>query len=249
MKYSIVVLLFLFWYTGSLRAQQYLLSSSRWTDVNTKSVRKTPSTIAIDSSMITISQGETNLYLEIKKQQRDGTTFSYVLLDPYDKETRAVFSPEQMTFDYQAGEFHLKYLIDKIERPDKEKTDQQEIVKDTSAAKQDTAAVKEDTKIYETADVMPEFPGGKEAMTQWLASNVKYPAAAKKAGLVGLVTVSAVVEKNGTLSEVTVKRDIGGGCGAEAVRAIQLMPTWIPGQVKNEDKRVRVTISVFFPPN
>jgi protein TonB len=92
---------------------------------------------------------------------------------------------------------------------------------------------------------MPEYPGGKEAMTQWLAENIKYPPAAKKDNIIGLVTVSAVVEKNGSLSDVKVKKDIGGNCGAEAVRAVKTMPTWIPGQVKNEDKRVRVTINVF----
>ena len=58
---------------GSLHscfAQLYVLSCSRWSDVSSKSIRNTPSTITIDSTMITISQGGTNLYLEIKKQQR-----------------------------------------------------------------------------------------------------------------------------------------------------------------------------------
>jgi TonB family protein len=151
-----------------------------------------------------------------------------------------------MTFDYRMGEFWLRYFIDNIQRPAKEVT--VEPAKDSSASDNDTAAVKEDTKIYENADVMPEFPGGKEAMTAWIAGNIKYPAAAKKSGVKGVVTVTAVVEKNGSLTEVKVKKDIGGGCGDEAVRMIKMMPTWIPGLIKNEDKRVRVTISMFFPP-
>jgi protein TonB len=159
----------------------------------------------------------------------------------------AIFSPEEMIFDYNAGEFWLRYFIETIQRPDKEAKAAAEEPADTSAAESDSSTVKEDTKIYESADVPPEFPGGKEAMTQWLTNNIKYPAAAKKDNIKGVVTVTAVVEKNGSLSEVTVKKDIGGGCGAEVVRAVKLMPTWIPGQIKNEDKRVRVTISIFLP--
>ena len=152
-----------------------------------------------------------------------------------------------MTFDYTAGQFRLRYFIDNIQRPDKEQVPE-EPASDTTLSSNDTAVIKEDTKIYETADVPPEFPGGKDAMMQWIASNIKYPAAAKRDNIKGLVTVTAVVEKNGSLTEVTVKKDIGGGCGAEAVRTIRQMPTWIPGQVKNEDKRTRVTINIFFPP-
>lgn len=229
-------------------AQQYVLSCSRWSDMVSKSTRNTPSIITIDSSMITITQGGTNLYLEIKKQRRSENNFSYDVLDPNDMAATAVFSPEEMTFDYKAGEFWLRYFIETIQRPDKEQKEAEAAPVDTSADESDSAAVKEDTKIYESADVPPEFPGGKEAMTQWITNNIKYPAAAKKDNIKGLVTVTFVVEKTGSLSEVTVKKDVGGGCGAEAVRAIKLMPTWIPGQIKNEDKRVRMTLNIFFPP-
>src|SRR5262249_2583861 len=118
----------------------------------------------------------------------------------------------------------------------------------TDSTSKDSTAVKEDTKIYLSSDLPPEFPGGNDAMKQWLADNVKYPSAAKKDKLIGLVEVTAVVEKDGSVSDVQVKHDIGGGCGAEAVRAVKTMPTWVPGEIKNEAKRVKVTIKVFFPP-
>src|SRR5262249_7791174 len=140
-------------------------------------------------SLITISQGETNLYLEIKKQSRSENVFTYTVLDPNDQEAVATFSPEEMTFEYSAGEFRMRYFIDNIQRPEKEKP-VEETQSDTSSASNDTAAIKEDTKIYEAADVPPEFPGGKEAMMQWIANNVKYPAAAKRENIKGLVTVT-----------------------------------------------------------
>ncbi|MBK9730746.1 MAG: energy transducer TonB [Chitinophagaceae bacterium] len=228
-----------------LSAQEYVLSCSRWSDMVNRSTRNTSSTIGIDSSLITISQGPTNLYLEITKQSRKENIFTYEVIDPNDQAATATFSPEEMTFDYRAGQYWLRYFIETIQRPEKENVS--ETPKDTSNNLNDTAAVVEDTKIYETATVMPEYPGGKEAMESFIAQNLKYPAAAKKNNLKGIVTVSAVVEKDGSLSEVKVKKDIGGDCGSEAVRVVKLMPTWIPGQIKNEDKRVRMSISIFFP--
>ena len=225
--------------TGPVLAQLYVLECSRWSDMSNKSIRNAPSTISIDSSLITISQGPTNLYLEIKKQTRTENNFTYDVID------LAQFSPEDMLFDYRAGQFWLRYFIETIQRPVGET---KPATPSDTAALQDTSAVVEDKKIYETADVAPEFPGGKEAMDTWIAQNIKYPAAAKKSNIKGVVTITAVVEKDGSLSEVKVKKDIGGGCGDEAVRVVKLMPGWIPGMIKNEDKRVRVMISIFFPP-
>lgn len=236
----------LLFFAQQLQAQEYLLSSARWSDMSNRSTRNTASAISIDSSLITISQGPTNLYLEITKQSRRENIFTYEVIDPNDQVATAIFSPEEMTFDYRAGPYWLRYFITTIQRP--EKDDAPAIANDTAGNKNDTAEVAEDTKIYESATVMPEFPGGKEAMDRFIAGNLRYPAAAKKSNLKGLVTISAIVEKDGSLSDVKVKKDIGGDCGSEAVRVVKLMPTWIPGQIKNEDKRVRISISLFFPP-
>jgi hypothetical protein len=188
------------------------------------------------------------LYLDIKDQHRQENNFLYTVIDPDDATGHAAFSPEQMAFDYQIGEYHLRYTIDSIqqEKNEAEESDEEKTAADSTSS--DSAAVKEDTKIYLSSDLPPEFPGGDEAMKSWLIENIKYPAAAKKDKIIGLVEVTAVVEKDGSLSDVQVKHDIGGGCGAEAVRVIKTMPTWVPGEIKNETKRVKVTIKVFFPP-
>jgi len=239
----------IFIYSENISAQQFTLYSSRWVDVSSKSASKTHSVIYIDSTRITIEQGESHLYLDIKSKERRETNFFYTVLDYNDAECTAVFSPDQMTFDYQSGPYHLRYTIDSIVQEKKESAvvaEEQDADADSTST--DSTAVKEDTKIYLTADVMPEFPGGSEAMKSWLTEHTKYPASAKKEQIIGLVEVTAVVEKNGSLTDVQVKHDIGGGCGAEATKAVKQMPTWIPGQIKGEDKRVKVTIKVFFPP-
>lgn len=63
-----------------------------------------------------------------------------------------------------------------------------------------------------------------DALYKYLANNIKYPKVAQENGISGKVYVTFVVEKDGRLTEIKVLRDIGGGCGAEAVRVVKTMP-------------------------
>ena len=100
--------------------------------------------------------------------------------------------------------------------------------------------------VFQIVDQMPEFPGGMEAMMKFVASNVKYPEAAKDKNIEGRVFVSFVVEKDGSVSNVKVLRGIGGGCDEEAVRVISSMPKWKPGMHKGEPVRVSYQIPIMF---
>ena len=216
--------------------------------MKSRATSRTSSVIYIDSSRITISQGGTNLYLDVTSKNRRENTFFYEVLDFNDSKNTAVFSPEQMAFDYQSAEYHIRYFIDSIQQESYEAEESEEEAEAVTDSTESDSIETEDTKIYLSAEIPPEFPGGSDAMKNWLIENVKYPAAAKREKIMGLVEVTAVVEKDGSLTDVQVKRDIGGGCGDEAVQAVKEMPTWIPGQIKGEDKRVKTTIKVFFPP-
>ena len=96
--------------------------------------------------------------------------------------------------------------------------------------------------VYNIVDVMPEFPGGAEAMMKYIANNVKYPEEAKEQGISGRVFVQFVIEKDGSVSNVKVLRRIGGGCDEEAVRVVKAMPKWKPGM--REGKPVRVSYNL-----
>ena len=93
-------------------------------------------------------------------------------------------------------------------------------------------------KVYEKVEVMPEFPGGEQAMMQFVADNVKYPQDAIDKEISGRVLVSFIVEKDGSISETEVVKGIGGGCDEEAIRVVKAMPKWKPG--KQDGKPVRV---------
>lgn len=100
--------------------------------------------------------------------------------------------------------------------------------------------------IYNTVEVMPEFPGGMEAMMKYFAENIKYPEEAKEKGISGRVFVQFVIEKDGSVSNVKVLRSIGGGCDEEAVRVVKGMPKWKPGMQKGKAVRVHYNLPLNF---
>ena len=100
--------------------------------------------------------------------------------------------------------------------------------------------------IYQIVDQMPEFPGGTEALLKFVANNVKYPEKAKDEEISGRVFISFVIEKDGSVSNVEVKRGIGGGCDEEAVRVIKSLPNWKPGIKDGKPVRVSYMMPINF---
>lgn len=101
--------------------------------------------------------------------------------------------------------------------------------------------VEEDNNIYNTAgiEVKPDFPGGIEKFYKFVAKNYQVP---EEEGLKGKVFVSFVVEKDGSLTDIKVIRDIGYGTGKEAIRVLKSCPKWNPGE--QNGKKVRVLYSL-----
>ena len=96
------------------------------------------------------------------------------------------------------------------------------------------------------AEKMPEFPGGVDAMMQFMKSQLIYPIIEKEAGIEGVVYLKIIVNEDGTISHPTILRGISGypNFDKEALRVIGLMPLWIPGE--NGGKRVPVEYNLPF---
>lgn len=101
--------------------------------------------------------------------------------------------------------------------------------------------VEEDNSVYNTAgiEVKPDFPGGMEKFYKFVGKNYQTP---EEEGLKGKVFVSFVVEKDGSLTDIKVIRDIGYGTGKEAIRVLKSCPKWSPGE--QNGKKVRVLYSL-----
>ncbi len=95
-------------------------------------------------------------------------------------------------------------------------------------------------------DQMPEFPGGQQALFTYLGESINYPETAKRDSISGVVYISFVIEKDGAVNEVEVKKGIGSGCDEEARRVISGMPDWIPGIHDGENVRVVYNLPIRF---
>ncbi|RZJ54558.1 MAG: hypothetical protein EOO44_04575 [Flavobacterium sp.] len=103
-----------------------------------------------------------------------------------------------------------------------------------------TPVIEEENQVYNTAglEVKPEFSGGQQAFELFLKENYKNP----QKDLKGRVYATFIVEKDGSLTDIKILRDIGYGTGVEAIRVLKKSPKWIPG--KQNDKIVRVLYSI-----
>lgn len=101
-------------------------------------------------------------------------------------------------------------------------------------------------KIYDEVEEMPEFPGGYGAMMSYLGNNIKYPVVAQENGIQGRVIVGFVVETDGSISDIKVKRSVDPSLDREALRVIKAMPKWKPGKLNGSAVRVIYTVPVVF---
>ncbi len=106
---------------------------------------------------------------------------------------------------------------------------------------------------------MPRFPGcenirnkeerevcAQNEMLKFIYKNIDYPTIAIDTGVEGTVVIRFVVEKDGSIANAEIVRDIGAGCGKEALRVVKMMPKWIPGKQSGRPVRVLFTLPVKF---
>jgi Ca-activated chloride channel family protein len=104
----------------------------------------------------------------------------------------------------------------------------------------------EEEEVFVVVEDDPEFPGGMDSLKAFIERNLVYPQLAKDNKIEGKVFVTFVVEKDGSISGVKVLRDIGYGCGAEAIRVVMKMPKWKPGKQRGKPMRVQFNLPIEF---
>ena len=91
-----------------------------------------------------------------------------------------------------------------------------------------------------------EFPGGYGKLIEYLAKSIQYPQQALETGTKGGVMLTFVVEKDGSITDIKVIRDIGSGCGQEAIRVVKEMPKWKPAKQRGKVVRQQFVLPVSF---
>lgn len=91
-----------------------------------------------------------------------------------------------------------------------------------------------------------EFPGGEAALYQYIKQNLLYPDRADKNNIQGTVRVQFLVKKDGSVSNVVVKRPLGYGLDEEAIRVIRSMPKWKPATERGQRVAESFMITIIF---
>lgn len=106
------------------------------------------------------------------------------------------------------------------------------------------SAMEKENIIYNSNDieVQPSYPGGIDEFRKFVARNYKRPNIDRN--LKGQVLVQFVVEKDGSLSDIKVLRDLGHGTGAEAVRVVKISKKWNPGILNGKPVPVKYVLPI-----
>ena len=102
------------------------------------------------------------------------------------------------------------------------------------------AKIVEDNTVYNAVEVKPDFPGGLQKFYDFVGKNYRAP----EEDIKGKVYVQFVVEKDGSLTDIKVMRDIGYGTGAEAIRVLKKSPKWKPGIQNGRPVRVLYSLPI-----
>lgn len=106
--------------------------------------------------------------------------------------------------------------------------------------------IEEDTPIIK-AEKMPTFQGGDlMKFREWVQKRLHYPQIAQENGISGRVTLSFVIEKDGSLTNIEVMQSPDRSLAEEAIRVLKTSPKWEPGKQRNQPVRVKYTLPVAF---
>ncbi|MEM8524043.1 MAG: energy transducer TonB [Bacteroidota bacterium] len=117
--------------------------------------------------------------------------------------------------------------------------------------------------IFRVVEEMPRFPGcegkgtkeeirkcSEQEFTKFIYKNLQYPKEAREKKIEGTCVVQLTIEEDGSVEDVELVRDIGGGCGEEAVRVVELMNKkeikWTSPKSANRPVKVRFPLPVKF---
>lgn len=117
-----------------------------------------------------------------------------------------------------------------------------------------------DTTIFQVVEEMPYYKGcedqelikvelikcAQEKMLEHVYKNIRYPKIAREAGVEGMVVIRFIVDKNGKVKKPEIVRNIGAGCGEEALKVVSSLGDWNPGKQRGKKVSVYYNLPVKF---
>jgi periplasmic protein TonB len=102
--------------------------------------------------------------------------------------------------------------------------------------------------VYNQAEVSPTFPGGQDALSNYINNNITYPQTAIDNGVNGTIHVSFVVDEKGKVvnPQVIDNKNLNDGLNEETLKMFNNMPLWEPGLVKGRKVKTRMELPISF---
>jgi protein TonB len=105
----------------------------------------------------------------------------------------------------------------------------------------------EDEQIIDVLDEQPEFPGGMQALSNFLSNNIRYPRISRDNGSQGRAFVGFTVNSDGSIQDIEIMKSTGDiYLDMEAIRLVESMPKWKPGRQNGKPVRVKFVLPVNF---
>lgn len=194
--------------------------------------------------------GTYNLYMDfrdLEKRLADRKALQQSLSEASESLSEAESSPEASEqLDIVENEIVDVTFIPVEVANEREEAERARLQAELAAELQKEAEAEDPNKIYDNAEVMPEYPGGQVALMRYIAQNVKYPKSAQENGTQGKVVVQFVVDTDGSIINAYVLTSVDPDLDTEALRVIKSMPRWTPGKQKGKNVRVKYAVSVKF---
>lgn len=100
---------------------------------------------------------------------------------------------------------------------------------------------------YNYAEIMPSYRGGQRGIEDYVNDHIEYPENAIDHNIEGTVHVRFGIDDKGNITNVqTIGQKIGYGLEDEAVRVINSMPAWAPGEIKGKKVKTWVILPITY---
>ena len=124
----------------------------------------------------------------------------------------------------------------------------QEAISDNDSLSQTSVKQQEEgqSDIFILVEHQPQFPGGEAALDKFIKENLNLFPAGVESDIIGRVTLSFIIEEDGTITDIKCMRSPHDDLTEEAIRVVKLMPKWLPGKQNGKAVRVKYVLPFTF---
>jgi len=101
-------------------------------------------------------------------------------------------------------------------------------------------------EVFIIVEEMPSYPGGEQALYEYIYETIEYPPIALENQITGMVIVRFAVTYEGNIDQATVLRGVDASLDAEALRVVNSLPRWRPGKQAGEPVSVWYIVRIQF---